>query len=81
VIVGDREAGCARGNYLLAGYQCREIVPKARANMMMVKAKARARAQGTREGDKDRLKDTCRLSAGEGSGRFMTGRWRSIRDG
>jgi hypothetical protein len=54
VIVGDREAGCAQGNYLLAGYQCREIVPKARANMMMVKAKARARAQGTREGDKDR---------------------------
>jgi hypothetical protein len=36
----------------------------------MAKAKARARKQGTREGDRSIL--TCRLTAGEGSGRFMT---------
>jgi hypothetical protein len=58
-------------HYQLAG-QCREVVSKARAKISMVKAKARARAQRTREGDKDRLRDTCRLTTGEGSGRFMT---------
>jgi hypothetical protein len=38
----------------------------------MAKARAKARAQGTREGDKDRLRETCRLTAGGGSGRFIT---------
>jgi hypothetical protein len=36
----------------------------------MAKAKARARKQRTKEGDRSML--TCRLTPGEGSGRFMT---------
>jgi hypothetical protein len=36
----------------------------------MAKAKTRARKQGTREGGRSMW--TCRLTTGEGSGRFMT---------
>jgi hypothetical protein len=37
----------------------------------MARARARARKQGTREGD--RFIWICRLTAGEGTGRFITG--------
>jgi hypothetical protein len=40
--------------------------------MRMTRAKARARAQWTIQGDMDRFMETCMLTVGEGSGRFIT---------